>query len=721
MKIKKVLSGLLAASLATLPLLSPAFGQMVPAKSVAYPKTAKVGQTDDYHGTKVEDPYRWLEDDRSKETEAWVAEQNKVTFGYLDKIPFRGALRARLDKLYDYPKYTAPSKKRDLYFFRKNAGLQNQAVLYVQKGLDGAPETLIDPNTLSPDGTTRLGGTAPSKDARHLAYSLSQSGSDWQQIKVMDLTTRQNLPDTVEWVKVSGISWAGDGFFYSRYDAPKESDKTYSAKNEYHKVYFHKLGTAQSDDQLIYENKEPSSSQRFHGAYVTDDERFLMLSVSDRGAGKDGNAVFVRDLSKGGREFKPLTDQNFKYQYGVLGNIDDKLLVFTNDNAPNGKVLLVDAARPDIEGAKVVLPEQPEPLDGASHVGGKIIATYMKDVSNRVKVFDESGKFENEIALPAIGTVGGFGGERDDREVFYTFTSFTFPPTIYRYDLKTQKSTLFRAPEIKDFDPDAYETKQVFYPSKDGTKVPMFIVHKKRLKLDGQNPTLLYAYGGFNVALNPNFVSTGLAWLEQGGVYAVSNLRGGSEYGEKWHEQGMKGRKQNVFDDFIAAAEWLKANKYTSTEKLAIQGGSNGGLLVGAVMTQRPDLVRVALPAVGVMDMLRYHKFTIGYNWAAEYGSSDKADEFAYLFKYSPLHNLKAGASYPATLVTTADHDDRVVPAHSFKFAAALQEKQAGDQPVLIRIETKSGHGASNTTKQLDTTADVYAFTMYNLGMTPKY
>ncbi|MCP9495604.1 MAG: prolyl oligopeptidase family serine peptidase [Pyrinomonadaceae bacterium MAG19_C2-C3] len=721
---RKTLHSLLAATALVASTFAPfadVHGQTMSNKSIAYPKTAKVSHVDDYAGTKIEDPYRWLEDDRSKETEAWVTAQNRVTFGYLEEIPFRAALRARLGKLYDYPKYTAPSEKRGLYFFRKNTGLQNQAVLYMQKGLNGTPEVLIDPNTLSPDGTTRLGRTVPSKDARFMAYTLSQAGSDWQQIKVMDLTTRKDMSDTVEWVKVSGVSWAGDGFFYSRYDAPKEADKAYSAKNEFHKVYFHKLGTPQTDDRLIFEDKDPKTAQRFHTADTTDDERFLMLNVSDRGTGKDGDAVFVRDLSKNEKTFKPVTDLTFKYQYGVFGNINDKLLVFTNDGAPNSKIILVDAAQPDIKNAKVILPEQSEPLVSASHVGGKIIATYMKDVSHRVRVYDETGKFENEITLPAIGTVGGFGGDKDDKEVFYTFTSFTFPPTIYRYDLATKKSTLFRAPEIKGFDSNAYETKQVFYPSKDGTKIPMFVVHKKGMKLDGQNPTLLYAYGGFNVPLNPSFSSLLLAWLEQGGVYAMANLRGGSEYGEKWHEQGMKERKQTVFDDFIAAAEYLKANKYTSTEKLAIQGGSNGGLLVGAVMTQRPDLVKVALPAVGVMDMLRFHKFTIGYNWAAEYGSADNPAEFAYLVKYSPLHNLKAGMSYPATLITTADHDDRVVPAHSFKFAATLQEKHAGENPVLIRIETNSGHGASNTTKQLDATADVYAFTMYNLGMTPKY
>ncbi len=688
---------------------------------INYPKTEKITHADDYFGTKVEDPYRWLEDDRAPKTEAWVEAQNKVTFAYLNAIPFRDELRKRLDEIYNYPKYSAPFKKRDLYFFSKNDGLQNQSVLYVQKGLNTTPEVLLDPNKLSADGTTRLGGFAPSKDARYAAYMLNQAGSDWQQIKIMDLRGRKDLADQIDWVKISGMSWAGDGFFYSRYDAPKEADKAYSAKNEYHKVYFHKIGTPQASDQLIYEDKTASNAQRFHTAGTTDDERFVILNISDRGKGKDGNAVYVRDMTKGDKTFKLITDESLDHQYGVIGNIGDKLLVQTNKNTPNEKVVLIDSSNPAESNWKVVLPEKTEPLVSVSQVGGKLIATYMKDVTHRVYVYDENGKLENEIKLPALGTVSGFGGERDDKEVFYTFTSYVFPPTIYRYDIAKKTSTVFRKPEIK-VNTDDYETKQVFYPSKDGTKVPMFIVHKKGLPMNGQNPTLLYAYGGFNISLNPGFNPLNLAWLEQGGVYAVANLRGGAEYGEKWHEQGMKLKKQNVFDDFIAAAEWLKSNKYTSTEKLAIQGGSNGGLLVGAVMAQRPDLVKVALPAVGVMDMLRYHKFTIGYNWAAEYGHAEEnAETFKNLYAYSPIHNLKAGVAYPATLITTADHDDRVVPAHSFKFAATLQEKHAGENPVLIRIETKSGHGASSTTKALDTTADIMAFTMYNLGVTPKF
>ena len=686
-----------------------------------YPVTVKTDTVYDYFGTKVADPYSWLEDDRAPQTEAWVEAENKVTFGYLDKIPFRAALRARLGEIYDYPKYSAPSKKKNLYFFNKNEGLQNQSVLWVQNGLQGKPEVLLDPNTLSKDGTTRLGGFAPSKDAHYAAYMLSEAGSDWQKIKVMDLKTHQDLADTIDWVKISGTSWAGDGFYYSRYDAPANQDKAYSAKNEFHKVYFHKVGTPQSDDKLIYEDKNPDNAQRFHTAGTTDDERFLILSISDRGKGKDGNQLLVRDRQSGIEDFVVLTEGSFEHQYSVIGNIGGQLLVQTNKDAPNEKVVLIDPKQPAEANWKVVLPEQSEPLVSVSQVGHKLIATTMKDVTHRVKVYDETGKFENEIKLPALGTVGGFGGEESDKEVFYTFTSYAYPPTIYRYNLADKTSTVFRAPEIK-INPADYDTRQVFYPSKDGTKIPMFIVSRKGLQLNGKNPTLLYAYGGFNISLNPGFSALNLAWLEQGGVYAVAGLRGGSEYGEAWHQAGMKLKKQNVFDDFIAAAEYLKSSGYTSTEKLAIQGGSNGGLLVGAVMTQRPDLCKVALPAVGVMDMLRYHKFTIGYNWAAEYGSSDEnAETFRNLYAYSPLHNLKAGTAYPATLITTADHDDRVVPAHSFKFAATLQRDNVGDNPVLIRVETNSGHGSSNTSKALDSTADVFAFAMQNLGMTPKF
>ncbi len=686
-----------------------------------YPPTVQVAHANDYFGTRVEDPYAWLEDDRSKETGAWVEAQNKVTFNFLEQIPFRAALRKRMGELYNYAKYSAPSKKGELYFFSKNEGLQNQSVLYVQQGLSGTPETLLDPNTLSVDGTTRLAGFAPSKNARYAAYTLSETGSDWQKIKVMDLKTRRNLPDEIEWVKISGTAWAGDGFFYSRYDTPVNTGTAYSAKNEFHKIFFHQVNTAQKEDALVYEDRDPNNAQRFHTASTTDDERFVVLSLSDRGKGKDGNLLLVRDTQSADKGFKRISDDSFDWKYGVVGVVGDKLLVETNNGAPNQKVVLIDPANPAESNWKTVLPEGEEPLVSVSQVGGKLIATTMKDVTHRVRVYDEVGQFENEIALPALGTVGGFGGLREDTDTFYTFTSYAYPPTIYRYDVATRTSSVFRRPEIQ-INPLNYETKQVFYPSKDGTKIPMFIVHRKGLQLNGQNPTLLYAYGGFNISLNPGFSALNLAWLEQGGVYAVANLRGGSEYGEKWHEAGMKLRKQNVFDDFIAAAEHLKKSGYTNADKLAIQGGSNGGLLVGAVMTQRPDVCRVALPGVGVMDMLRYHKFTIGYNWAAEYGSADESVEsFKNLLAYSPLHNLKPGVRYPATLITTADHDDRVVPAHSFKFAARLQEVQAGENPVLIRIETNSGHGASNTTKQLDTTADVMAFLMHHLGMTPKF
>ena len=686
-----------------------------------YPVTTKVDVVHDYFGTKVNDPYNWLEDDRSSATTDWVEAENKVTFDYLNQIPFRANLRKRMGEIYDYPKYSAPSKKKNLYFFSKNEGLQNQSVLWVQNGLGGAPEVLLDPNQLSADGTTRLGSFVPSKNARYAAYALSQAGSDWQQIKVMDLQTRKNLPDEIDWVKISGIAWSGQGFYYSRYDKPSDVDKAYSGKNEYHKVFYHRIGTSQADDELIYQDTDATNAQRFHTASTTDDERFLILSLSDRGKGKDGNQIWVRDNQSANKSLVLISDSSFDYQYGVIGNIGGKLLVQTNQDAPNEKVVLIDPANPTEENWRTVLPENDEPLVSVSHVGGKLIAKTMKDVTHRVRVYDESGHFENEIALPALGTVGGFGGEDDDKETFYTFTSYAYPPTIYRYDIASKTSQVFRRPEI-EIDPQNYQTKQVFYPSKDGTRVPMFIVSKKGLKLDGQNPTMLYAYGGFNISLNPGFSALNLAWLEQGGVYAVANLRGGSEYGEKWHQAGMKLKKQNVFDDFIAAANYLKESGYTSTNKLAIQGGSNGGLLVGAVMTQQPDLCAVALPAVGVMDMLRYHKFTIGYNWAAEYGSSDENIEtFKNLYAYSPLHNLKKGVNYPATLITTADHDDRVVPAHSFKFAATLQEMNGGENPVLIRIETQSGHGASSTTKALDSAADVMAFTMRNLGVNPKF
>lgn len=684
---------------------------------VQYPKTAKVSHTDTYFGTSVADPYRWLENDNSPETAKWVEDQNKVTFDYLDKIPYRQKLKERLEKVFNYPKYSSPFRRGENYFFFKNDGLQNQSVAYVQNGLDGKSEVLLDPNTFSTDGTSRLGAFSVSKDGKYLGYGISQGGSDWQTYYVMEIATKKVLPEKIEWVKVSGLSWQGDGFYYSRYDAP-EKGKELSSKNENHKVYYHKVGTEQSQDELIYQDKD--NPQRFHFAGATEDERFLILSISDRGKGKRGNALFVRDLSKGEKAFTPIIGEVGDDSFGLVDNIGDKFLIETNRNAPNSKVILFDPKNPDEKNWKDVLPESKEPLDSVSSAGGKLFATYLKDVNSKVYVYDLKGKLENEVELPSIGTVGGFGGDKDDKFVFYTFTSFTFAPTIYRYDVESKKTSLFRAPEI-DFKPSEYETKQVFYPSKDGTKVPMFIVHKKGLKLDGNNPVLLYGYGGFSVNLLPGFNPLLIPIFEQGGVYAVANLRGGNEYGEKWHEAGRKFNKQNVFDDFISAAEFLIKEKYTSSEKLAIQGGSNGGLLVGAVMNQRPELFKVAIPQVGVMDMLRFQKFTIGWNWIPEYGSSEQDEaNFKNLYAYSPLHNIKE-TKYPATLVTTADHDDRVVPAHSFKYAATLQDKHQGANPVLIRINVKSGHGASSTSKRIEETADIYSFIFHNLGITPNY
>jgi len=684
---------------------------------VQYPKTAKVNHTDTYFGTTIPDPYRWLENDASPETTKWVEEQNKVTFEYLEKIPYRQKVKDRLEKLFNYPKYSSPFRRGDSYFFFKNDGLQNQSVAYIQKGLDGKAEVLLDPNTFSTDGTSRLGAFSVSKDGKYLAYGISQGGSDWQTYYVMDIASKKVLPDTIEWVKVSGLSWQADGFYYSRYDAP-EKGKELSSKNENHKVYYHKVGTPQSQDELLYQDKD--NPQRFHFAYTTEDERFLILSISDRGKGKRGDALFFRDLSKGEKGFTPIIAEVGDDSFNLVDNVGDKFLIETNRHAPNNKVFLYDPKNPDEKNWKDILPEREQPLGSVSSAGGKLFATYLKDVTSRVSVYDLNGKLENEVELPSIGTVGGFGGEKEDKFVFYTFTSFTFAPTIYRYDIESKKTTLFRAPEI-DFKATDYETKQVFYPSKDGTKVPMFIVHKKGLKLDGTNPVLLYGYGGFSVNLLPGFNPLLIPIFEQGGVYAVANLRGGNEYGEKWHEAGRKFNKQNVFDDFISAAEYLIKEKYTSSEKLAIQGGSNGGLLVGAVMNQRPELFKVAIPQVGVMDMLRFQKFTIGWNWIPEYGSSEQDEaNFKNLYAYSPLHNLKE-TKYPATLVTTADHDDRVVPAHSFKYAATLQEKHQGTNPVLIRINVKSGHGASSTSKRIEETADIYSFIFYNLGIPVNY
>jgi prolyl oligopeptidase len=686
------------------------------AQALQYPQTRKVDHVDTYHGTKVPDPYRWLEDDNSAETKAWVEAQNKVTFPYLEKIPYRKAMYERIRKLNDYEKYTAPSRKGPYVFFRKNDGLQNQSVLYIQKGMDGKPEVLIDPNQWG--DTVALTTFAPSKDARYAVYGISRSGSDWQEYKVMELATKKTLPDSLQWIKVSGAAWHGDGFFYSRYPEP-EKGKEKASINEGHRVYYHKVGTPQSEDVLVFD--DPKNPQRFHNVSTTEDERFAILSVSDRGTGKNGNSIHVRDLSKGETTFKPVFGTIGDEVYGVLDNVGDHLLVETNHKAPNGRVIKVDPKDPAEANWTTVLPERPEPIEGAGTAGGRLFATYLKDVTTRAYVFDLTGKLEHEVALPGPGVAGGFGGERDDTFVFYTFNSLSVPQTIYRYDIASKKSSVFRQPVIPGYDQARFETKQVFYNSKDGTRVPMFLVHKKGLKLDGNNPTLLYAYGGFNVVQSPSFSASRLALLEQGVVYASANIRGGGEYGEAWHQAGTKLKKQNVFDDFIAAAEWLIANKYTSTPRLAIQGGSNGGLLVGAVMNQRPELFGVAFPQVGVMDMLRFHEFTIGWNWVADYGSSKDPEQFKALYAYSPLHNIKPGVKYPATLITTADHDDRVVPAHSFKYAAALQAAASKETPILIRIETASGHGASNLAKAMETTADIYSFMLYQMKVTPSF
>jgi prolyl oligopeptidase len=689
---------------------------LVAAPQLQYPDTKKVDHVDTYHGTKVPDPYRWLEDDTSSETAAWVEAENKVTFPYLEKIPFRKQLADRVLQLNDYERYSAPARKGPYFFYRKNAGLQNQSVLYIQRGVNGKPDVLIDPNAWSKDGTVSLTTFAPSKDAKYAVYGISRSGSDWQEYKVMELATKKTLSDTLEWVKVSGVAWHGHGFYYSRYPAPAKGHEKASI-NQGHQVYFHTIGTPQAQDTLVYE--DAANPQRFHTMETTEDERFAILAVSERGKGKDGNALFVRDLSKGQAKFAPLIPTIGDDSFDVVDNNGGVLLIKTNYKAPNWRVVAIDPARPEESNWKDVLPEKPEPIQGVGTGGGKLFATYLKDVTSRAYVYNFDGTLENEVPLPGLGAASGFGGNTDDTFIFYTFNSLNVPPTIYRYDIATRKSTVFRRPKVPAYDANAFETKQVFYPSKDGTKIPMFLVYRKGLKLDGHNPTLLYAYGGFNVVTYPTFNASRLALLEQGFVYASANLRGGGEYGEKWHQQGMKLKKQNVFDDFIAAAEWLIANKYTSSERLAIQGGSNGGLLVGAVMNQRPELFKAAIPQVGVMDMLRFHEFTIGWNWIADYGSSKDADEFKALYAYSPLHNIKAGAKYPATLITTADHDDRVVPAHSFKYAATLQALANRETPILIRIETKAGHGGSSLQKALETNADIYAFTMYNLGVTP--
>jgi prolyl oligopeptidase len=690
----------------------------VPAQSrLVYPNTRRGDQVDDYFGTKVADPYRWLENNDSKEVADWVEAENKVTFAYLDQIPYRAKIKDRLTTLFNYPKIGAPTRRGEWFLFSKNDGLQNQSVYYIQKGLNGSADMLLDPNKFSADGTSRLGAFSWSPKGKYIVYGVSQGGSDWNDLYVLDVATKKPLTDHLTWIKNGGGSWLGDeGFFYSRYPAPEKGHELYT-KNEFQSVWYHKLGTEQSADTLVYEDK--ANPQRFQGVGVTEDEKFAILSVSERGKGMNGNALSFKDLSKGDKTFTPIVSDISNDQYGIIDDVNGKFLIETNHEAPNGKVVLYD---PATKSWKDVIPEKPEPLESTGTAGGKLFVTYLKDVTTRAYVYSLDGKLENEVMLPGLGTAGGFGGRSDDKFVFYSYTSFNSPPTIYKYDIAPRKSSVFRTVEIPGFKANDYEVKQVFFNSKDGTRIPMFLTYKKGIKLDGNNPTILYGYGGFNITTNPGFSALRIALLEQGVIWASANMRGGGEYGEKWHMAGIKLKKQNVFDDFIGAAEYLIKEKYTSSSKLGIEGASNGGLLVGAVANQRPDLFSAVHQHAGVMDMLRYHLFTIGWNWAADYGRSDaNAAEFNALNAYSPVHNVKQGTKYPAILVTTADHDDRVVPAHSFKYAAALQWGQAGDKPVIIRIDTKSGHGASSTTKQLEQTADIYSFFFYNLGVTPKW
>jgi len=688
-------------------------GNEFPVINVKYPETKKINHVDTYFGVEIQDPYQWLEDDMSNETAEWVEAQNAVTADYLGRIPFRSKIDERLKTIWDFARYGVPYRKKDMTFFFKNDGIQNQAVLFLSKG-DAEPEVLLNPNEMCKDGTIALGKIAPSKDGKYLAYAINKAGSDWTEIHVMDLETKKNLDDQIKWVKFSNIAWKDDGFFYSAYDAPSGSEL--SSQNENHKIYFHKIGTPQSADKLVYAN--PKFPKRNYVAEVTDDEKYLCLYESET---TKGNALYIKDLDAPGYVFTKVAD-GFNFEYNYIASIDGKLLIYTSDNAKKYKAVLVDPKKPAKNNWKDIIPEKEDVLQSISRAGDKLITLYMKDASSKVYIHSLDGKLEKEMETPCLGTVAGISGDKDFDTFFYAFTSFTYPTSIFEYNITKKSFEVFFKPDVM-FNPEEYETHQIFYTSKDGTKVPMFIVHKKGIVLDGSNPTLLYAYGGFNVSQTPSFSTSRIVLLENGGIYALANIRGGGEYGEDWHKAGTKMQKQNVFDDFIAAAEYLVENKYTNPEKLGIMGGSNGGLLVGACMIQRPDLFKVAFPIVGVLDMLKYHKFTIGWAWAGDYGSSEESEEmFHYLLKYSPLHTLKKGVHYPATLIFTADHDDRVVPAHSFKFAAALQEHHEGENPVLIRIETKAGHGAGKpTAKQIEEAADLWSFFFYNVKHKPKY
>jgi prolyl oligopeptidase len=680
---------------------------------LVYPKAKTVDQVDDYHGTKVADPYRWLEDTDSAATHEWVEAENKLTFSYLDQIPYRSAIRDRLLKLWNYERFTVPEQQGGRYFYQHNDGLQNQNVLLVAESLNAEPRVLLDPNTLSSDGTVALAGSALSDDGKLMAYGTATSGSDWTEWHVRDVDTSKDLPDDIKWVKFSGASWTKDnkGFYYSRYDEPKEGTVMRGA-NYFQKLYYHRLGTAQAEDKLIYDR--PDNKELGFAGGVTDDGRYLVISVWQGTSPK--NRLYYKDLTQPDSQVVRLLD-DFDAQYSFVDNDGPVFLIQTDLDAPRGRLIAIDIRHPERSNWKTVVAQGADKLESSSIVDNLLLVGYLKDARTEVRVFDLNGKFLRNVDLPGIGTASGFGGKRKDKETFYSFTSFTSPTTIYRYDPAAGQSSVFRKPKV-DFDASQFETKQVFYNSKDGTRVPMFLTYKKGLKLDGQNPTLLYAYGGFDISLTPFFSVPNVVWLEMGGIYAQPNLRGGGEYGEDWHLAGTKAKKQNVFDDFIGAAEWLIANKYTSTPKLAIRGASNGGLLIGACLTQRPDLYGATLPEVGVMDMLRFQKFTIGWAWTSDYGSSDNAEDFKWLYAYSPLQNLKPGTKYPPTMISTSDHDDRVVPGHSFKFAATMQADQAGPAPVLIRIETKAGHGAGKPiSKVIDETADAWGFVAHNLNM----
>lgn len=682
---------------------------------VKYPNTRQDSTVQDtYFGTTIQDPYRWLEDDQSEETKQWVKDQNAVTFGYLDQISSRAKVKERLEQIWNFEKYGTPFKKAGHYYFFKNDGLQNQSVLYRQETLDGEAKMVLDPNTFSADGTTSLQEYSFSKDGRYFAYAISEGGSDWRTILVKNMETGEMLSDKLQWAKFTGLGWAGDGFYYTRYPEPKKGDALKGA-NQNSAIYFHKLGTPQSADRLVHNDRKHPN--HYFSAGTTEDERFLFVAGAES---TSGNTLAFQDLSKPRSALVPVSTK-FDHEFNVVENLGDKLLILTNHSAPNQRLILVNTAQPAEANWQTLVPEDSlDVLQSAVVCGGKIVCSYLHNASSALRVFDLEGKFVKEVELPEIGTVGVVQGKSDDPQAFFSFASFLRPATIYTLDMNSLETKIFKAPKL-DFNPDAYTTEQVWYQSKDGTRVPMFITRKKNIAMDGQNPTLLFGYGGFNISLTPGFSASRAALLENNGIYAVANIRGGGEFGEKWHKAGTKCQKQNVFDDFIAAAEYLVEKQYTSPPRLAIEGGSNGGLLVGACMTQRPDLFGVCFPRVGVLDMLRYHQFTIGYAWAVDYGRSDNAEEFPCLIKYSPLHNVKPVA-YPSTMITTADHDDRVVPAHSFKFAAELQKHQQGDKPVLIRIETSAGHGAGKpTSKLLEEAADMLAFMLYQMKVPVVY